>query len=181
MNMATNEQDEIARLRAINEDLELDLSETQDRLFGLTEKENDVPEKAIKDAYLAIIRGVNFWIDEVSGHKDFSFRPKWQEHMQSQGRQESLKKLGFDARYHDITWQKKLGEAPSAHYTFLSLVITRILRREIFNRSETSSTRGAIYPFSLNDKSIKLVNELQQAMGSEELGKGLSFCLFLCA
>ncbi|KAI4601688.1 hypothetical protein KJ359_011819 [Pestalotiopsis sp. 9143b] len=169
--MATSEQEEIARLRAINEELESDLLETQDQLLSLTEKENGVPEKAVKDAYLAVIRGVNFWIDDVSGHKDFRFRSKWQEHLQSKSRKETLEDLGLDARCHDITWQKRLGDKPSAHYTFLSIVVVNAIRDSIFHRSRTSSTRGAMYPFSMDDKSIKLVDELQQAMGSEELGR----------
>lgn len=171
--MATSEQEEIARLQAINEELESDLLETQDQLLSLTEKDNDVPEKEVKDAYLAIIRGVNFWIDEVSGDKEFDFRPKWLEHLQSGNRKESLADLGFDVRCRNITWQQRLGEKPSVHYTFLSLVIVNVLNDRVFDRSSTTS-RGAVYPFSLNENFIKLVEELQQIMGSDELGRGWS-------
>ncbi|KAF7529689.1 hypothetical protein G7054_g9759 [Neopestalotiopsis clavispora] len=128
--MATSEEEEIIQLRETIEELTSDLLESQDQLLSLTEKENDVPEKTIKDAYLAIIRGVNSWIDDVSGHKEFTFGPKWLEHRQSSRRRESLEDLGLNARCLDITWQQKLGEKPSAHYTFLSLAILKLKSRE---------------------------------------------------
>ncbi|ORY66497.1 uncharacterized protein BCR38DRAFT_430487 [Pseudomassariella vexata] len=154
-------QEEIEWLISLNDQLHADLEDCKDQLFEILQKENDVPEQTIKEAFTTILEGIEYWIDEISSHRHFDFKEQWARNLQN-NRKEKLADLGLHQRCHDITWQMKLGELPNCYFVILSMVIAKTIFGEILSHQ-------GIFPVGLPRGHIDLVKDLQGIMASDEL------------
>lgn len=164
--------DEIDRLARDNEQLRSDLEDCKDRLIELLQKENDIPEKTIKDALLSIFKSIDSWIDDISGDEKFDFKSQWIKNLQSPNRRENLSVLGLESRCLELEWQVKLGKLETCHYVILSLVISRSLCKDIFRLKEAERW-GSVYPLGLEESEVDWLVEIQKSLASEDLGRGM--------
>ncbi|KAH6647880.1 hypothetical protein BKA67DRAFT_400161 [Truncatella angustata] len=166
--------EEIKQLTSWNEELHDDLEECRDQLFTLLQKESDVSEQAISDAYSRIFEGLDSWIDEISTHEGFglTFKSRYLENMK-RSKEERSKILAINWVCQDIEWLTKLGKLETCRYVVLALVVTRCLMEDVF-RVEDSEERDHIYPFGLSSKEIEFLVQVQEAMASDEIQKDSS-------
>jgi hypothetical protein len=164
--------EEIERLTRVNEQLNNDLDDCKDQLFELLQKENDVPEQTVKEAFVSVFEGIDSWIDDISSDEKFDFKSQYTKNLQSDNRRETFGVLGLDPQCLELEWQRKLGQLETCHYVVLSLVIARCLVQDIF-RFNQASRWGNIYPLDLGNGYIDFLVEIQKTMASDSLRRGL--------
>lgn len=164
--------EEIKLLTGKNDELSDDLEECRDQLFTLLQKESDVSEQTISDAYSRIFEGLDSWIDEISTTDGFevTFKSRYQEVLK-RSKEERTKTLGLGWVCQDIEWLIKLGKLETCRYVVLALIVTRCLVEQVF-RLEDSDNWDNIYPFGLPAKEVDFLFQVQEAMAADDNQRG---------
>lgn len=157
---------EIQRLNGENVQLRSDLEECKDQLFDLLQKQNDIPEQAIKDTLIQITEGIDSWIDDVSGDERFDFKVQYQRNIQSQNRGQIFATLGTST---DLAWQTNMSKLGTCHYAVLSLVISHWVIDEVLLLRVRN--RWPLHPFGLSESQAEVFQDVQLAMKSESDGR----------
>lgn len=169
---------EIERLRRENEQLRADLEDCKDQLFDLLQKENDVPEQAIKDSFNSIITGIDYWMDEVftEASVETIFKRKFLQNIKANDKKKRFADLGLERRFYANTaWLIELSKSEACHNVVISLVISDFLTHEIF-RTEQANDLGNAYPHGVSDEDVDLLVRIQKHMRND-LQRGMSpFC-----
>jgi hypothetical protein len=170
--------EDIAQLKEQNAQLNNELEDCQDRLLELLQKENDVPEQALKQEFIRIFDSIEAWIDDVSGDENFEFDDRWNSRIENNHLEQLILSLGLDESCNDPEWLEKLRVLGTCHYVVLSLVIARCLMEDIFRYNLTVSW-GDIYPLSLEEDVIEGIVEMQDVMASDALRRGQQSLAFV--
>lgn len=163
----------IQQLTARNEELSHDLEDCREQLFELLQKENDISEQAIGDAFNRIFEGIDSWIDDISSFGGFeeNFKASYQENL-TRDRDGKFRYLGLHSACRGIEWVAgRLGNLETCRYVVLSLAVSRCLAEYVF-RVHQAQEWGAIFPLGIPDHDISLLVEVQSAMASDALKKG---------
>jgi len=173
----TREQalEHIRQLTFRNEELSHDLEDCRDQLFELLQKENDISEQSIGEAFTRIFEGIDSWIDEISSIENFDtiFKSHYLENL-THDREGKFRTLPLPRACQGIEWQaNKLGKLETCRYVVLSSVIARCLVEDVF-RGRESHRWECVFPLGLDYDDISLLVEVQSAMASDVLKKGSS-------
>jgi hypothetical protein len=152
---------EVKRLALENSRLQDELLDCKDRLFDLLQPENDPSEQGIIDTFSQVTKGIDAWIDEVSGDEGFDFRIMYGQNLRKSCRAEIFNSLQLPT---DIAWQAYLGKLTTSHFVILSLAIISGLMDDVLLREE-------IYPFGLTEEQVKVMDAVRRAM-VEDQGPG---------
>jgi hypothetical protein len=164
---------EVRRLREENNSLRVDLEECKSRLFELLQEDHQVSEASIKKDYIGICDAIEAWIDYATADEKGDFRRYYREvvryeressryereHLRSGKRRPKIEDLGLDPSLDP----QKLGDYDGSNYFILSLVIQRQLDIYIFQRP---------YPIGVTNSQARLLEEIEEGMQSDRLGKG---------
>lgn len=157
----------IQKLNAKNEELSSDLEDCREQLFNLLQKENDIAEQPISDAFSRIFEGIDSWIDEVSANENFEmgFKSLYKKNL-THGKEDKFRSLGLPQCCLEIDWLVKLGELETCRYVVLTLVILPTLKK-IFQVGKHCDS-GNIYPVGMATSQLEVLEEVQRAMLSNE-------------
>lgn len=165
--------EQIEELTAKADELSEDLEYCRDQLFTLLQRESDVSEQSIIDAFRRIFEGLDSWIDEISTSEGFEteFKSQYNKNL-TRSMEDRSKTLGLSWLCQDIGWLTRLGKLKTCRYAVLTLVVTRCLKENVF-RLEDSENWEHIYPFGFPNMDVELLVQVQEAMASDDIQKGL--------
>jgi hypothetical protein len=154
----------ISKLRQERAILTQELEFCKGEMLDLLTEENDISEQEIREDFANVLRGVDSWLDDVSGDQDFDPRVHFRQVMSDKKREcgAYFHRLGVAQELVDLTDREN---SRVSHYAILSLVLIGEVIECVFGLDLKQPERSLdLHIWGLTEPQTEFLHVIQQAM-----------------